>query len=454
MTPTDQQPHSTTSLLASELIHFASNGDLDACVQVFDKVKQRYPNISVRSLINETDDNGNTALHWACYRKHIDVVKYLVSKGADTDIPNTEQHQTPLHWACISGDPHLVYYLIGHGADIYKRDKMGLNSLLISSHQSDVHIVRYLLYKGMSVSSKDDEGHTALHWAAFCGHVKLIRYFIRKGADIHCVDNLGRTPFHWAAYKGYIEATKVLFEEGSSLSIRDNDNRTPYELALTRSTDPVLKFLKQEEQKKQSTPTAKGGYQNNTFWIILALVGNILFFSIAYSFKIYFSIPLMICVGNLARIVLANFWSDDSLNPLPVAWWIISCTVCYWAYFYLVVWAIPLYYLTYQIFLNDPNGPAFTSGSYLASMVYYYDNHRLISIFIIYGIIAWMWIWKLLSAQLLGISFNYTINEVVNMTKYKYLRKDGKWNVFNRGLVNNIHEFLYEYKKWYSTFTC
>ncbi|EFA75606.1 Ankyrin repeat-containing protein AKR1 [Heterostelium album PN500] len=549
----------TKSFLVSELIHFAALGDLDQVVSVFDRIRTKYPSISSRTFINEVDDDGNTALHWACYRKHFNVVKYLISKGADADIPNIDQNQTPLHWACLSGDPHLVYYLVGHGADFDKRDKRGLNSLLLSSsNHPDVHIVRYLIHKGMSVSSKDDENHTALHWAAFS--VSISR------AELDCVDNLGRTPFHWAAYKGYIEATKVLFEEGSSMTIRDNDNRTPYELALTRSTEPVLKFLKHQiaTQSKHSAKRSKYS-SSNKFWFMMALIGNLIFFTTLFTFKIYISLPILIVVANFARMIFQHFWEDDLPNVLPVTWWIIGCVICYWTYFFLILWntpyytishifinlfsavffyclcklpftdpgviksspknderafldclelnekipeicvtcftnrpirskhckvcktcvarfdhhciwinncvgaknhrlfillllsyniiAVPIYYVTFKMFATDPNAPAFTSGNYINSMLYYYDTNRMISIFIIYGLCAAAWIWKLLSAQLLGISLNYTINEVVNMTKYTYLRKDGKWNVFNRGVFNNIYEFLYEYKKWYITYT-
>eukprot|EP01132_Coremiostelium_polycephalum_P002347 gene2347-2895_t len=243
----------------------SSIGEAEDCSLVFEKIKKNYPHISLKLIINSPDANGNTALHWACFRKHIQVVQLLISKGADPDICNVEEQQTPLHWACFSGDIQTVHYLVETGsADIYKRDRRGLNSLLISSSTQnyDLNIIRYLLHKGMPVSSKDDEGHTVLHWAAFSGNAKLLRYIIHKGADIDCKDNIGRTALHWAAYKGYIEAVRVLHEEGASLMIKDVDDLTPYQLALTRSTEPCLKYLlnAQKEKKKPSVPIKKVTY--------------------------------------------------------------------------------------------------------------------------------------------------------------------------------------------------
>ncbi|GAM20590.1 hypothetical protein SAMD00019534_037650 [Acytostelium subglobosum LB1] len=559
---------SPTQILLSELVHFAALGDLDSCTSVCERMKKQHPSVVFRTWINETDINGNSALHWACYRRHLNVAKFLIARGADVDLPNTEQQQTPLHWACLSGDPHLVYYLIGHGADMHKRDKRGLNTLLLSSNLPDLHIVRYLLYKGMSVANRDDEGHTPLHWAAFSGSTKLVRYFLRKGADLNSLDNLGRTPFHWATYKGYYETTMALFEEGASLTIKDKENRTPYELALTRSTEPVLRFLKQQEQKKHPSIDQKSnnGYHNNqSFWLMLALVGNLLLFIITYCTSLWVSVPTLAFIANLARILFKHYWLKDTLNPFPIAWWIISCIFCYWSYVFLVlpdtgqftqshlafnilsaiffyclckipftdpgviksspendqrvfldcleqnekipeicttcqtnrpirskhcrvckhcvarydhhcVWinncvgaknhrlfvlllltfnlaAIPLYYMTIKLLLSDAGAPTFESGHYWSMVTYYFDHHRMISIFMIYGLAGCVYTLRLLASQIAGVLFNFTMNEVLNITRYTYLREGGRWNVFNRGILGNTYEFLYEYKKWYITYT-
>eukprot|EP01132_Coremiostelium_polycephalum_P002346 gene2346-2894_t len=209
-------------------------------------------------------------------------------------------------------------------------------------------------------------------------------------------------------------------------------------------------------------------------------------------------------------MLLSSLWPLDTTNPLPVTWWLIGCSICYWTYFTQLFLHIPEYVLSHigiNVFscmfffillllpFSDPgyiktspendqilfldcleckeqapeicvtcfthrpirskhyaNAPELKSGQYIESLLYYYDTHRMISIFIIYGFLAWVWILKLLGAQVLGIMFNYTINEVVNMTRYTYLRKNGKWNVFHTGVFGNIKEFLFHSKKWYSTF--
>ncbi len=40
---------------------------------------------------------GLAMLHWACDRGHLDVVKFLISRGADVNVQDSDL-QTPLHY--------------------------------------------------------------------------------------------------------------------------------------------------------------------------------------------------------------------------------------------------------------------------------------------------------------------------------------------------------------------
>ncbi|KAK5578498.1 hypothetical protein RB653_008170 [Dictyostelium firmibasis] len=560
-------------MLVSELVHFSAKGDVGECELVISRIKSQHSNISLKSVLNTLDSEGNTALHWACYRKHFQVVKYLISIGANANIANTSEKQTPFHWACVAGDIYIIHHLVEVGkCDIFLRDRRGLNSLLLSTHHDrSLDVVRYLLYKGLPVTSKDDEGHTSLHWASFSGNLKLIRLLINRGADINSLDNLHRTPIHWSSFKGYTECTVALHEEGANLNLKDADGKTPYELALTRSTDLCIAFLskaqriekKQLTKGKSSLELQDNANVYNYFWTFMALLGNFLFFYILYSFKWYISIPSIIILGNFCRIYLTHLWVDYCTNPLPVTWWIVGCFICYWTYFFQILWyvpnyifchtvisifsaiffyalcllpfsnagiinsspdedlkdflyriennqsipeicptcdihkplrakhckfckqcvarfdhhciwinncvgtanhrlfllvlslysgiAIPIYYVAFKFLQLDLNAPSFDDG-YKQAFQYYYDTHRMVSIFLVYGLLAWIWILKLLSAQILGIIFNCTLNELLNLARYSYLRKGGKWNVFHRGFFSNITEFFFGSKKWFTFF--
>lgn len=67
--------------------------------------------------INHEDDNGYTALHWACDRQHDKLVKALLEHGANAFI-HERSNWMPLSIAAKREDPILLDHLYEHGAGI------------------------------------------------------------------------------------------------------------------------------------------------------------------------------------------------------------------------------------------------------------------------------------------------------------------------------------------------
>jgi ankyrin repeat protein len=58
-------------------------------------------------LINGKDFYGETSLHYACVRGHIDVVEFLIKKGANLHVKDNDEF-SPLHFATGSGHKEVV----------------------------------------------------------------------------------------------------------------------------------------------------------------------------------------------------------------------------------------------------------------------------------------------------------------------------------------------------------
>jgi len=77
---------------------------------------------SVAEFVNEKDNEGKTALHFACSRGHTGVVDLLLRHEADRDVADWLGSSSPLHLGAKYGNETLVQLLILYGAAIDPRD--------------------------------------------------------------------------------------------------------------------------------------------------------------------------------------------------------------------------------------------------------------------------------------------------------------------------------------------
>ncbi len=62
---------------------------------------------SLQHDVNTPDQEGCFLLHWASINNHVELVRYLIAKGALVDVKGGDLKSTPLHWACM-------YYILSY----------------------------------------------------------------------------------------------------------------------------------------------------------------------------------------------------------------------------------------------------------------------------------------------------------------------------------------------------
>ena len=154
----------------------------------------------------ETADtvHGVTALHWAAYAGHLDVVEFLVGAGAD--VTATDQWgDTPRDDAVNEGNTDIVEYFDSLGVEEPRTsaaadaraelDRLGIAYTFAAFQESafagNLAVVRLFVQAGMSVDARDDYGGTALHWAAWSGHLSVVEFLVGAGADMDATNILG-----------------------------------------------------------------------------------------------------------------------------------------------------------------------------------------------------------------------------------------------------------------------
>ncbi|CAG9854488.1 unnamed protein product [Phyllotreta striolata] len=112
------------------------NGNLDQVTRLIEENPK---------LINSTDKDKYTPLHRACYSNHVNIVEYLLEKGANI-AAETEMSWQPLHSCCQWNNVKCAAALIRHGADVNAKSDGGQTPLHIAAtHGASYEMVQMLL---------------------------------------------------------------------------------------------------------------------------------------------------------------------------------------------------------------------------------------------------------------------------------------------------------------------
>ena len=144
-----------------DLFKCAVEGDLEGLKKIIEVEKFD---------IDETDDDGWTALHHSCWNGKNQVVLYLLETGAKIDAKKN-YGQTPLHLASYKGHEETVKLLLERGANIDAKDMHGKTPLHLALSQGHLETVKLLLERGANIVAKDKFNQTPLHLASSNGHL-------------------------------------------------------------------------------------------------------------------------------------------------------------------------------------------------------------------------------------------------------------------------------------------
>ena len=184
----------------------------------------------------------STPLHWASFRGHVEVVRYLLEHGANVTAQG-EDGSMALHWASRKGHIQVICVLLQHKADAKAQDKNKLTPLHQASSRGHADSARVFLEHGVDATAQDKNGWTPLHYAAFEGHAKVARVLLEHGVDATVQNKNGRTPLHHASTEGNLEVTRVFLEHGVDATRQDNDGRTPLHRASFRGHVEIVRLL-------------------------------------------------------------------------------------------------------------------------------------------------------------------------------------------------------------------
>uniref|UniRef100_UPI00398F61B4 KN motif and ankyrin repeat domain-containing protein 3 n=1 Tax=Pristiophorus japonicus TaxID=55135 RepID=UPI00398F61B4 len=181
----------------------------------------------LKHVVNLSDGNGNTALHYCVSHSNFQIVKLLL----DTGVCNVD-------WQNKAGYTAIM-----------------LAALAAMETDAEMNVVRQLFSLGNVNAKASQAGQTALMLAVSHGRIEMVKALLDCGADVNSQDNEGSTALMCACEHGRAEIVKVLLDQPDcNISLTDNDGSNALSVALQASNKDIAVLLYAHMNFKPPSP--------------------------------------------------------------------------------------------------------------------------------------------------------------------------------------------------------
>ena len=231
--------------------------------------------------------SGFTDLILACDLELVELVKHLLSKGADLNARDKEG-ATALNRAVEQGNVEVVRILLENGADIEAGDwsrpwreeiddngsevevkKFSGRPLMLATTNQDHAMMRELLGAGADLEARSDiidfEGGSALHAATAYGDEQTMRILLDRGPDVNTrVEDRGqfyKIPRQQFLSAKYPAVTNVTLETALERAVWQDD-AAKVGLLLEYGADPEAEILSNNDNNTTESSVHYGGIES------------------------------------------------------------------------------------------------------------------------------------------------------------------------------------------------
>ncbi len=203
--------------------------------------------VTLGAKINCTDRDGATPAIWASVKGELEILQYLISKGA-TVPERWGSDNTPLLTSIVFRSvsvEQVVKYLIDNNFDPNITSEDGVTPLHTASGQQKSSIVQILLTAGANPNAKTESGATPLMRSIGyrIGQLQTLQLLVEFGADINAVDTDGWTPLMYGAVNNDVKVCEWLISKGAKLTIKNNEGQSALAIATKYNKSKTKIYL-------------------------------------------------------------------------------------------------------------------------------------------------------------------------------------------------------------------
>lgn len=227
--------------------------------------------------LNYRNEIGQTPLSIAISSGDIQLVRYLVTKGADP-FSYSPEHTPLIKWvaskdqfdlvillktiqlnqwnngkegmyneehltSAIEHDNDLILHLfLKEGERFNEKNANGMTPIAQATFEGSTEVAKLLLKNGIHPDSEFDT-RSILSIASMFGYTELVKIIIEHGADIDNYDGTHTTALMFAAENNHPDIVKILLESGANVTMKDNANKTANDKADELGYHSISKLL-------------------------------------------------------------------------------------------------------------------------------------------------------------------------------------------------------------------
>lgn len=199
----------------------------------------------LETLINDgynllaLEKNGYTLLEQACICGRLDMVKWFYQNKADF-----RKERYELSYAAAQNEIDILRYLLSSGADPSGVDETGRNGLHWAAQEDYRDICELLLKNKCCVNQMESSGQTALYIAAAENNYVIAEMLLKANAHTElCGLFDGTTPFMIACRFSNFSICDLLLSYGADIDACDSDGRSALFHANVRCAQDATQYL-------------------------------------------------------------------------------------------------------------------------------------------------------------------------------------------------------------------
>jgi len=219
--------------LSKKISVYSANGKLEELKAIIEKD---------HSLANFLFGNDESILTQASYNGHFEIVKYIISKGADIEHKN-KWNSNSLMNASMQGHTKIVKSLIDKGAKVNEKGGDDNTALHFALMHNQPETAKLLLKNEAKVGVVNSRGQTPILMASWYGNPDVMKVLVELGANVNFTSSNGNTVLHNLCSNGNLESITYLVKKGADVNKGDENGDLPIHIAVKNRNSKVVKLL-------------------------------------------------------------------------------------------------------------------------------------------------------------------------------------------------------------------